>query len=84
MSDRTLTILYATETGTAQDAANRIARACRLLHLVPRVLDMAHYPLARLPFSPRLLLTLNSLTSSTNTYSCTSCLLLAVGRNPGL
>lgn len=36
-------ILYATETGTAQDAADYIARQCHRIHLKPRVLDMDVY-----------------------------------------
>lgn len=43
--DRTLTILYATETGTAQDAANRIARHCRRVHVRAKVVNMSEYPL---------------------------------------
>jgi hypothetical protein len=47
-------ILYATETGTAQDAADCIARQCRRLHTQARVLNMATYSpvtLHLIPFS---------------------------------
>ena len=36
-------VLYATETGTAQDSADRIARECRRIHFTSRVLNMAAY-----------------------------------------
>ena len=41
--DRALTILYATETGTAQDVADRLARVCRCLHIHARVHSMDAY-----------------------------------------
>ncbi|KAL0571445.1 NAPDH-dependent diflavin reductase [Marasmius crinis-equi] len=41
--DRDILILYATETGTAQDAADRIARHCRRGHLRSRVLSVDQY-----------------------------------------
>ncbi|KAI0709189.1 riboflavin synthase domain-like protein [Earliella scabrosa] len=41
--DRVLTILYATETGTAQDVADRLARLCRCLHIRARVHNMEAY-----------------------------------------
>jgi sulfite reductase alpha subunit-like flavoprotein len=44
--DRSLLILYATETGTAQDAADRIARECRRIHFKCRLSSMNAYPLA--------------------------------------
>ena len=47
--DRTLTILYATETGGAQDAANKIARRCRSLNFECRNIDIRDYPLVRIP-----------------------------------
>ncbi|CCL99816.1 uncharacterized protein FIBRA_01840 [Fibroporia radiculosa] len=40
---RTLTILYATETGTAQDIADRIAAQCRRIQLTARVHSMEDY-----------------------------------------
>jgi len=43
-SDRTILILYATETGNAQDVADRIARQCRRIHVKARVLSMDAYP----------------------------------------
>ncbi|KAI0319420.1 riboflavin synthase domain-like protein [Amylostereum chailletii] len=39
-----LTILYATETGTAQEVADRIARHCRHIRLRCRVFDVESYP----------------------------------------
>ncbi|KDQ52353.1 hypothetical protein JAAARDRAFT_184230 [Jaapia argillacea MUCL 33604] len=45
---RSLLILYATETGTAQDAADRIARNCRRIHFQCRVVNMDDYPLEEL------------------------------------
>ena len=44
-------ILYATETGTAQDSADNIARACRLIHFSARVSNMATYVPVRAPRS---------------------------------
>ena len=41
--ERDLTILYATETGTAQDVADRLARLCRCLHIRARVVNMDVY-----------------------------------------
>ncbi|RDX49050.1 riboflavin synthase domain-like protein [Lentinus brumalis] len=41
--ERTLTILYATETGTAQDVADSLARLCRCLHIRARVISMDVY-----------------------------------------
>ncbi|TBU41104.1 riboflavin synthase domain-like protein [Dichomitus squalens] len=46
--ERTLTILYATETGTAQDVADRLARVCRCLHIHARVHSMDAYSPAEL------------------------------------
>ena len=46
--DRTLTILYATETGGAQDAANKIARRCRNLNFECQNVDVKDYPLVRI------------------------------------
>ncbi|KAH8093162.1 riboflavin synthase domain-like protein [Cristinia sonorae] len=40
---RNLTILYATETGNAQDVAERLARQCRQLHLIPKVFSVDAY-----------------------------------------
>ncbi|THU80848.1 riboflavin synthase domain-like protein [Dendrothele bispora CBS 962.96] len=41
--DRAVLILYATETGNAQDVADRVARQCRRIHLRARVLSMDAY-----------------------------------------
>jgi sulfite reductase alpha subunit-like flavoprotein len=40
---RNVLILYATETGTAQDAADRIARQCRRVLFQSRVMSMDAY-----------------------------------------
>ena len=51
-SSRNLLILYATETGTAQDTADRIARECRRIHFTSRVLSMhAYQPVSAIRFS---------------------------------
>ena len=42
---RTLTILYATESGSAQEAANKIARHCRSLNFECHNTDIRDYPL---------------------------------------
>lgn len=46
--DRSLTILYATETGNAQDTADRIAAHLRSIHMNCRSHDIGEYPLVRL------------------------------------
>ena len=46
--DRILTFLYATETGGAQDAANKIARRCRNLDFECRNINVRDYPLVRI------------------------------------
>ncbi|KAJ7721729.1 riboflavin synthase domain-like protein [Mycena maculata] len=46
--DRSVLILYATETGTAQDAAERLARHCRRIHFTCRVLSTDKYSLSDL------------------------------------
>jgi sulfite reductase alpha subunit-like flavoprotein len=46
-------ILYATETGTAQDVGDRIARHCRRIHAQSRVVNMANYPPVTVPFGFR-------------------------------
>ncbi|EIW74789.1 riboflavin synthase domain-like protein [Coniophora puteana RWD-64-598 SS2] len=48
IDERTLLILYATETGTAQDVADRIARECRRIHFQCRVKSMDEYPASEL------------------------------------
>lgn len=48
--ERALTILYATESGGAQDAANKIARRCRSLNFECRNIDIRDYPLVRTIF----------------------------------
>lgn len=44
VSHRDVLILYATETGTAQDVADRIARECRRGHFRCRVRNIGSYP----------------------------------------
>ncbi|KAJ7086046.1 riboflavin synthase domain-like protein [Mycena belliarum] len=48
MSDRGVLILYATETGTAREVADRLARQCRRIHLTCRVLSTDKYSLSDL------------------------------------
>ncbi|EPQ55673.1 riboflavin synthase domain-like protein [Gloeophyllum trabeum ATCC 11539] len=48
-------VLYATETGTAQDAADRAARHLRKLRVRARVLSVDQYPLADLVHEPLVL-----------------------------
>lgn len=43
LDERELTILYATETGNAQDVAERIARLCRRLHFAARLYSIDEY-----------------------------------------
>ncbi|EED81903.1 predicted protein [Postia placenta Mad-698-R] len=45
---RTLTILFATETGTAQEIADRVAMQCRRIHVQARILSMDSYSPAEL------------------------------------
>ncbi|KAI0295729.1 hypothetical protein BC826DRAFT_1007321 [Russula brevipes] len=44
----TLTIIYATETGNAQDYAGRVAHQCRRAHFKSRVFDIDNYPLSEI------------------------------------
>ncbi len=48
--DRRLLVLYATETGTAQDVADRVARALRNLNLRSQVISVDNYFIVRKPF----------------------------------
>ena len=45
--NRKILILYATETGTAQEVADRIARECRRGHFQCRVCNIGSYPAVR-------------------------------------
>lgn len=45
LENRNILILYATETGTAQDVADRVAKECRRIHFKCRVSSMHSYPL---------------------------------------
>ncbi|KII90191.1 hypothetical protein PLICRDRAFT_583078 [Plicaturopsis crispa FD-325 SS-3] len=58
--DRSPLILYATETGTAHDAANTIARQCRRIHLRARVHSVDDYPLEDLITEPTLIFVLST------------------------
>ena len=49
-SSRSLTILYATETGNAQDVSERLARQCRRLHFSAQVHSIDEYEVVRLEF----------------------------------
>lgn len=42
--ERSVTVLYATETGTAQELADRIAAQCRRIHVRARVYNLEAYP----------------------------------------
>ncbi len=44
---RNLTILYATETGNAQDIAERLSRFCKRLLFQTRVFSVDKFPLVR-------------------------------------
>lgn len=50
--ERRLLILYATETGNAQDVADRVARTFRTLHFQSRVMSVDCYTLVRNFSSP--------------------------------
>ncbi|CAK5268795.1 unnamed protein product [Mycena citricolor] len=52
---RDILILYATETGTAQDAAEKVARHCRRIHFTCRVLSTDEYSLSDLVSEPLVL-----------------------------
>ncbi|KAJ7220021.1 hypothetical protein GGX14DRAFT_432806 [Mycena pura] len=53
--DRSVLILYATETGTAQDVAERLARLCRRIHFSCRVFSTDKYSLSDLISEPLIL-----------------------------
>ncbi|TFK47130.1 riboflavin synthase domain-like protein [Heliocybe sulcata] len=55
LPDHDVLVLYATETGTAQDAADRAARHLRRLHLKARVLSVDAYPISELIHEPLVL-----------------------------
>ncbi|KAJ7650639.1 riboflavin synthase domain-like protein [Roridomyces roridus] len=63
MDDRSILILYVTETGTAQDVAERLARLCRRIHFTCRVLSTDKYSLSDL-ISEQLVLFVVSTTGS--------------------
>jgi sulfite reductase alpha subunit-like flavoprotein len=45
--DREILVLYATETGNAEDTADKIARECRRIQVRCRVVDIESYSLVR-------------------------------------
>ena len=51
LAERELTILYATETGNAQDVAERIAVQCRRLHFSVHVYSIDEYRIVGLCYS---------------------------------
>jgi sulfite reductase alpha subunit-like flavoprotein len=66
---RDLLILYATETGNAEDSARRIARRCRELDFHVRVISTDVYPLVRhSALFPFLFLTMGTLFTYTSMF----------------
>ncbi|EKM52756.1 uncharacterized protein PHACADRAFT_164681 [Phanerochaete carnosa HHB-10118-sp] len=63
LDERELTILYATETGNAQDVAERIARLCRRLHFAVRLYSVDEYQVDDI-FSMHLIIFIVSTTGS--------------------
>lgn len=49
MSPRVLLILYATETGTTQDVADKVARELRRIHFKCRISSIDQYPIVGRP-----------------------------------
>ena len=47
--ERELTIIYATETGNAQDAAERLARYCRRLRFAVSIYSIDEYSIVSVP-----------------------------------
>jgi sulfite reductase alpha subunit-like flavoprotein len=47
MEDRSILILYGTETGNAKDAAEKLGRVARRHHFVARVIAMDVFPMVR-------------------------------------
>ncbi|KAF9463400.1 hypothetical protein BDZ94DRAFT_1164084 [Collybia nuda] len=71
-SPRSLLILYATETGNAQDAADRIARQCRRIAFQCRVLSMDAYSLPDLISENLVIFVVSTTGSGTEPRSMTS------------
>ncbi|KZP05434.1 riboflavin synthase domain-like protein, partial [Athelia psychrophila] len=69
--DESILILYATETGTAQDAADCIARECRRIHLKCRVSSMHAYPLSELISETTVIFVVSTFGSGTEPRSMT-------------
>lgn len=53
---RTLLILYATETGNAEDTAFRVARQCKRIDFYARVASVDTYPLVSVTATPVLII----------------------------
>ncbi|KAJ7352489.1 riboflavin synthase domain-like protein [Mycena albidolilacea] len=70
-SERSVLILYATETGTAQDVAERLARQCRRIHLTCRVLSTDKYSLSDLISEPLVLFVISTTGSGAEPRSMT-------------
>ncbi|KAJ7116343.1 hypothetical protein C8R44DRAFT_792242 [Mycena epipterygia] len=58
--DRRVLILYATETGAAQEVAERLARQCRRIHFTCRVLSTDKYSLSDLISEPLVLFVIST------------------------
>ncbi|KAJ7510327.1 hypothetical protein B0H11DRAFT_2152489 [Mycena galericulata] len=69
---RSILILYATETGTAQDVAERLARQCRRIHFTCRVLGTDKYSLSDLISEPLVLFVVSTTGSGSEPRSMTS------------
>ena len=52
MPDRPLLILFGSQTGTAEEVADRLAAESLRWHFAPRVVPMEEYDVARLPGEP--------------------------------
>ncbi|KAH0834168.1 hypothetical protein J3R83DRAFT_11474 [Lanmaoa asiatica] len=71
ISDRKILILYATETGTAQDVADRIARECRRGHFQCRVCNIGSYPPEGLISEPLVIFVVATMGSGTEPRAMT-------------
>ncbi|KAF7330350.1 NADPH-dependent diflavin oxidoreductase 1 [Mycena venus] len=69
---RSVLILYATETGTSQDVAERLARQCRRIHFTCRVLSTDKYSLSDLISETLVLFVISTTGSGAEPRSMTS------------